>query len=99
MRIPHTSVRQTDRHAGRKAKGLRSRIVHAAAIVLAGAVPALLIASSARAAGATPADDWAIGLLALSFGSMLLLLTVFARRLTRTLKASAARQDLNRRDM
>jgi hypothetical protein len=95
MRIPHKSDRRTDRTS----KGLRSRIVHAAAIIFAGAVPALLIASSARAAGATPADDWAIGLLALSFGSMLLLLTVFARRLTRNLKASAARHDLNRRDM
>ncbi|SDU28511.1 hypothetical protein [Stappia sp. ES.058] len=97
MHIPH----QPDRKApsGRKAKGLRSRIVPAAAIVLAGAAPALLIASSARAAGATPADDWTIGLLALSFGSMLLLLTVFARHLARNLKASAARHDLNRRDM
>ncbi|WP_029059050.1 hypothetical protein [Stappia stellulata] len=91
MRIPPRSPR--------KPRALHRRILHAAAIVLAGAAPALLIASSARAAGATPADDWAMGLMALSFGSMLLVLTVFARRLARTLTASAARHDLNRREI
>jgi hypothetical protein len=55
-----------------------------------GAVPALVIASSARAAGSTPADDWAMGLLALAFASMLLVLALLGTRLTRGLRQGAA---------
>ena len=80
--------RQPDRQTARKSRGLRSRIVHAAAIVLAGAVPALLIASSARASGSLVVEDWTMGALLAAFGSMLVLVTVLGKRLSHGLLAS-----------
>ena len=65
---------------------------HAALVILAGTMPALLIASSARADTATPADGLTIGALAIAFTLMLLLLSLLARRITRNLTDAATRR-------
>ncbi|MAA99070.1 MAG: hypothetical protein CMN87_19130 [Stappia sp.] len=61
-----------------------------------GAIPALVIASSARAAGSTPADDWTMGLLALAFASMLLVLALMGTRLSKGLRQGIAARDGHR---
>jgi len=67
----------------------RAPVVRQALLVmLGGTVPALLIASSARAASATPADGLAIGVLAAVFAAMLALLTLLARRIAGGLTAA-----------
>jgi hypothetical protein len=74
----------------------RHRIAKAAratALAVAGSIPAVLIASSARASGITAADEWAMGLLALAFGSMLVVLTLLGSRMTQGLRASLRERD------
>lgn len=73
--------------------------IRAVAIAAIGSVPAVLIASSARAANTTAADEWTIGLLALAFGSMLIVLTLLGSRMTQGLRASLRQRDTNDRQM
>ncbi|GGE86547.1 hypothetical protein H1W37_05900 [Stappia taiwanensis] len=76
MRI-RTSSKQTPRR----------QIVRAIGLALIGAVPPALFASSARAAGTSVADDWTIGLLSLTFGAMLVVLTILAGQMSRNFQA------------
>ncbi len=93
-----------DRHTTAKtapAPRGRSRIrfavpLRAGLAAMLGAIPALVIASSARAAGSTPADDWTMGLLALAFASMLLVLALMGTRLSKGLRQGIAARDGHR---
>lgn len=66
------------------------RALNALTVAVLGALPALLIASSARASGSSFVEDWTMGVLLLAFGSMLVLVTMLGKRLSQGL-ASANR--------
>jgi hypothetical protein len=93
MRSPSSSPRKSVLSGTAKPRRWRRLAIpmRAALVVAIGALPAIFIASSARAAGATAADDWTMGVLALAFGSMLLLLSMLARHMVQGLKDGAER--------
>jgi hypothetical protein len=75
--------------SSRRRSGTRSgKTLSALAIAVLGALPALLIASSARASGSLVVEDWTMGVLLAAFGSMLVLVTVLGKRLSHGLLAS-----------
>lgn len=93
-----TSTRRDDTPtaAPRARTGRLARPLRAGLAALVGSVPALVIASSARAAGTTAGDDWTMGILALAFASMLLVLALLGDHLVAGLKQGLASRDNDR---
>lgn len=81
-------MRSTSRSSRTRSGTRFSKTFSALAIAILGALPALLIASSARASGSLVVEDWTMGALLAAFGSMLVLVTVLGKRLSHGLLAS-----------
>ena len=81
-------MRSTSRSSHSRSGTRFGKTLSALAIAVLGALPALLIASSARASGSLIVEDWTMGALLAAFGSMLVLVTVLGKRLSDGLLAS-----------
>lgn len=81
-------MRSTSRSSRTRSGTRFGKTFSALAIAILGALPALLIASSARASGSLVVEDWTMGALLAAFGSMLVLVTVLGKRLSHGLLAS-----------
>lgn len=81
-------MRSTSSSSRRRSGTRFGKTLSALAIAVLGALPALLIASAARASGSLVVEDWTMGVLLAAFGSMLVLVTVLGKRLSHGLLAS-----------
>ena len=77
------------RSSTRSSRSRFGRTFNALAVAVLGALPALLIASSARASGSSFVEDWTMGVLLLAFCSMLVLVTMLGKRLSQGLASGS----------